>query len=304
MLFKINDISETPSAKLIGGKGLQLANLTYLQQPVPEWFCISTSMFEQFLKDISSLKQNYNDRYQQIIETPLPRNIQLALENAILDLLQNSASNALSVRSSATVEDSIAASHAGQFDTFLGVNDVKTAICNVKQCWASLWSERSVKYRDQQNDANQASMAVVIQEFIPADISGVMFTSNPVTQKITECVIEASWGLGELIVSGQVVPDHFVIDTAQGKTSEFEVVTKKLGSKNEALFWNKKQKQLEKKPNFRYFQQNFVLDESQLFSLTKLGLKLQAQFGCPQDIEWAMYNDKIYILQSRPITSV
>jgi pyruvate,water dikinase len=304
MLFRINDISEKPSPKLIGGKGVQLANLTRLQLPVPEWFCISTSVFEQFLQDIPSLKQNDNERYQQIIDTPLQRNIQLALENAIADLLQSSASNALSVRSSATVEDSIAASHAGQFDTFLGVTDVKTAILNVKQCWASLWSERAEKYRDQQNDATQASMAVIIQEFLPADISGVMFTSNPVTQKQAECVIEASWGLGELIVSGQVVPDHFVIDTGQGKTSEFEVLTKKLGSKHEALFWNAKRKKLGKKQNFRYFQQNFVLDESQLFRLTKQGLELQAQLGCPQDIEWAMYQDKIYILQSRPITSV
>lgn len=305
MLFTINDISETLSSTLIGGKALQLANLTRLEQPVPEWFCISTEIFEQCLQSITLSKLDNSDKYQRIIDMRLEKDLQLSFEKAIEDLLKRSASQAISIRSSATVEDSETASHAGQFDTFLGVTDVETAILNIKQCWASIWSGRALAYREQQDDAQHVSMAVVIQEFIPSDIAGVMFTRNHITQKTTECLIEASWGLGELVVSGQVVPDHFVVDTSQpqGKGSELTILTKSLGSKQEALFWNAQRKELLKKPNFRYFQQNFVLNDTQIIRLTKQGLDLQTQLGSPQDIEWAIYNDQIYILQTRPITS-
>ena len=316
MIIRPEDIPGEAPLHLIGGKGAQLANLTRHQLPVPAWFCISTAVLEQFLRvngiNFPLGNQTGNETStmrQRIMDAPLPSAIQSEIQAAIAALLQSSASGALSIRSSAVAEDSLTASHAGQFDTFLGVTEVATALQKVKECWASLWSEWAVMYRNQQAASGQVAMAVIVQEFIPADIAGVMFTANPVTQKRGECVIEASWGLGEMLVSGQVIPDQFVLhtgekDTNAGDTAEFAVIASTLGSKREALFWNAQQKRLEKKPNFRRFQQNFVLDHAQLMRLARLGVELQARFGHPQDIEWAIYQNQIYILQARPITNL
>lgn len=309
-IIRPNEMTQTAPVDLVGGKGMQLANLVRHGLPVPEWFCVSTQAFTQFMQknvpdglvtatttgDLSALRQ-------RLVETALPTELQRELEHAIADLLNRSASGAISVRSSATVEDSSAASYAGQFDTFLGVTNVTAAIHHVKQCWASLWSDRVLQYQ-QQAAATQAAMAVVIQAFIPADMAGVMFTVNPVTQARGECVIEASWGVGELIVSGQVMPDHFVIDTSQDADSTFSIITAKLGSKVEGLFWNIKRKKLERKRNLRFFQQKFVLEKQQLAYLAAWGIKIQSALGQPQDIEWAIHQDTIYILQTRPITTI
>lgn len=309
-IIRPNAAMQTAPVTLLGGKGAQLMTLGRYNAPVPDWFCVSTPAFTQFVQEHApqwAISANTTAARaalrQHLLDSPLPTSLQRELEEATAALLRRSPSGALSVRSSATVEDSAAASYAGQFDTFLGVTDVRSAIQHIKQCWASLWAERVFHYQ-QQAGAVQAAMAVVVQVFIPADVSGVMFTANPITQALGECVIEASWGLGELIVSGQVMPDHFVLDISQGSMSTFAVLAAKLGSKAEGLFWNRHQQSLERKRNLRFFQQKFVLEAPQLTQLAAWGLQLQNRVGRPQDIEWALHQDTLYILQARPITTI
>ena len=217
---------------------------------------------------------------------------------------KDSAAGAISVRSSATVEDAQHTTYAGQFDTFLGVTDVATALDKIKACWASLWSAHAQHYRAQQDGADQAAMAVILQAFIPADIAGVLFTANPITQRTDECVIEASWGLGEPLVSGEIVPDYYVLQLDPETESATCITTTQIGSKAEGLFWQPEVQRLERRPNLRYFQQRPVLQQEQLLRLAHLGYTVQSRFGAPQDVEWAIYQDEIYLLQARPITTV
>ncbi|MEM7530903.1 MAG: PEP/pyruvate-binding domain-containing protein [Chloroflexota bacterium] len=307
-LIKSSTCKSIPSRALIGGKGQQLAQLTRHGLPVPAWICLSTAAFNHVTVPLLEKKvdseADASALRQEIVDALLPADLQSELERAITELLQDSASGAISIRSSATLEDDQSATYAGQFDTFLGVTDVATALDKTKACWASLWSAHAQHYHAQKDDPNQAAMAVILQTFIPADMAGVLFTANPVTQQTDECVIEASWGLGEPLVSGEIVPDHYVLQLDPETGAVIEVITTQIGSKAEGLFWQADTKRLERKPNLRYFQQRPALQQEQLFQLAYLGRNVQNCFGTPQDIEWAIYQGELYLLQARPITTV
>ncbi len=297
-LIKSNHLITIPSVDLIGGKAAQLAQLSEYKCQVPSWFCLSTKVFQLFLEHnhlpAPHLAQSVGETMQHIIEnSEFPPTLLSDVRSEINQILQQA--SAVSVRSSATAEDSLTASYAGQFDTFLGVTETDKVLKNIKNCWASLWSERAIEYRNKQNDPAEIAMAVIVQTFIPADISGIIFTTNPLTKNPEECVIEASWGLGEMIVSGQITPDHFVIEKTNRNIST------ELGNKQSALFWNAKANELQHKPVFPFWQKNTTLSNEQIFRLTEIGLELENGFGHPVDIEWAIYQDDIYILQSRPV---
>lgn len=302
-LIKSKHLITNPSVDLIGGKAARLAQLSEYKCQVPSWFCLSTKVFQSFLKHnhlpAPHLVQSTEERkamQQRIIEdSKFPLALLSGVRNEINQILQQADSGAVSVRSSATAEDSLSASYAGLFDTFLGVTETEKVLKKIKNCWASLWSERAIEYRNKQNDPAKMAMAVIVQTFIPADISGIIFTTNPLTKNPQECVIEASWGLGELIVSGQITPDHFVIEKMNRNIST------ELGNKHSALFWNTKANELQHKPVFPFWQKKTTLSNDQIIRLTEMGQELEKGFGYPLDIEWAIYQGNIYLLQSRPV---
>ncbi len=302
-----NDISTPPSIQMVGGKCAQLARMRHLQFSIPSWFCVTTEAFEQFIQHNGIIFPQSNDDFsifrQHFINASLPQKFQNELIHATDRLFKKSNSGALVVRSSAVMEDTPTAAYAGQFDTFLGITDIETTLWKVKECWASLWSERAIQYRSHQKNEGNLKMAVVIQDFIPSEVSGIMFTANPATQNKDEFVIEASWGLGEFIVGGKLVPDHFVVRIQKG-TSNFSIKTSKLGSKRRILQWNIEQQQIQELTTPAHLRKTLTLNEEQVFQLTRWGRTLQSHFGCPQDIEWTIHQNQLYLLQSRPITTL
>lgn len=309
-IFTVDAIEGVPSTDLIGGKCYQLTRLSHLQLPIPRWFCITTNAFEHFLSangipipaqfeinsDIQAIRQ-------LVIEASLPDQLGDEIAVAAGNILHTSESGAVVVRSSATMEDASSAAFAGQFDTFLGITDIETLLLKVKKCWASLWSDRAVRYWLRQGYSGRPAMAVMVQHFVPAEVSGVMFTANPANKHRDEMIIEASWGLGEMVVGGKVIPDHFLIKKSEGGLHP-GVVSAKLGSKRRSLQWNANERCLEEQLNLQEQQRSRTLNDEQLVQLSRLGLRLESYFDCPQDIEWAKYQECVYLLQSRPITTL
>ena len=185
---------------------------------------------------------------------------------------------AVAVRSSATAEDLPGASFAGQQDTYLDVTGVDNVLDAVHRCWASLWTDRAVAYRSAQGiDGAAVALAVVVQRMVDATVAGVLFTADPVTGRRRQAVIDAAPGLGEAVVSGSVDPDRFVVDTATGT-----VLDRRPGSAPEVC-----------------------LSDAQVLLLTRLGDRVEASFGAPQDIEWAFdATGHLWLTQSRPITTL
>ena len=205
----------------------------------------------------------------------------------------------VAVRSSATAEDLPHASFAGQQDTYLHVIGAEAVLQAVRRCWASLWTDRAVVYRNTNGiDHRSVRLAVVIQRMVDSEVAGVLFTANPVTGRRREAVIDASPGLGEAVVSGSVNPDHFVVDTGAG-----EIVERRLGDKRVEV------RSLPGGGTFRYERNTSAgwacVTDDQVRSLAALGDRVEAHFGAPQDIEWAIDADgAIWLTQSRPITTL
>lgn len=187
---------------------------------------------------------------------------------------------AVAVRSSATAEDLSDLSFAGQQDTFLGVTGADAVLDAVVRCWSSLWTARAIVYRQRNGVPDDAvALAVVVQQLVPAEVSGVLFTANPLTGRRGETTIDATFGLGEALVSGQVEPDHYVLDGATGQVRDVRVGSK--GGRPEQ-----------------------ALGERQLFALNALGRRIEAEYAAPQDIEWAWHAGRLHVLQSRAITTL
>jgi rifampicin phosphotransferase len=206
---------------------------------------------------------------------------------------------AVAVRSSATAEDLQDASFAGQQETYLNVRGEEALLQAVRRCWASLWSARSIAYRDQMGVSHRGiAMGVVVQVMVPADVSGILFTANPATGIREELLVNASYGLGEAIVSNEVTPDLFRINRKycsilEQKISQKTVMTVAHRTGTVAA---EVEKGKQSQPS---------LNETQLRELAENGMKIEALFaGQPQDIEWSYANGKLYILQSRPITGL
>jgi pyruvate,water dikinase len=179
----------------------------------------------------------------------------------------------VAVRSSATAEDSEAASFAGQQDTFLGVEGAEEVCRKVVECWASFFSERALFYRAHKGSLEDLGMAVVVQRMVPAEKAGVIFTVDPVQRRRDQMVVEAALGLGEQVVSGEVTPDHYVLDRAG--TVKREVLAG-----------------------------DGALAADELRELAVLGRRLEEHFGAPQDVEWAIADGRVFLLQSRPVTTL
>ncbi|QNU66756.1 phosphoenolpyruvate synthase [Ruminiclostridium herbifermentans] len=276
--------------ELVGGKGANLGEMTQAGFPVPPGFCITTEVYNDFISDIDLNGLDAEQAQEKLISAPLPDYFSELLNSALTKFEPDTL---FSVRSSATAEDLLFASFAGQQDTYLNVpaNDIEQAVC---KCFASLYTERAIEYR-KKNNIEKASMCVIVQQMVFSDASGILFTADPISGKRHVEIIEAGFGLGEAMVSGKVTPDRYSYNKKKGTLIERTISYKKIAVlplKNGGTVT----------ANINSAKQ--VLQFPQIKELFDLGEKLEQHFGMPQDVEWAIQDNKIYILQTRPITSL
>jgi pyruvate,water dikinase len=256
--------------RLAGGKGASLAAMTAAGLPVPPGFVVPAHALGAAV-DGARLREHARaqecGRAQALVRSAAPPRL------AIAGAYERLGAGPVAVRSSACSEDSEAASFAGQQETYLNVLGAGEVCSRVVECWASFFAERALFYRARKGSLDDLEMAVVVQRMVEPEKSGVVFTVDPVQQRRDRMVVEAVFGLGEQVVSGAVTPDHYVLD--RGGTL-----------KRERL------------------QNGRVLTLDELHRLVELGRGLEQRFGGPQDIEWAIAGGEIYLLQSRPVTTL
>ena len=298
---------------MVGGKGAQLGELSRIEGiRVPAGFCVTTDAFRRILAQAPSI----DDRVDRLLRLApedreaiggLSAEIRRTLESiAIPKDLASAITRPLArlgeqagyaVRSSATAEDSPTASFAGQHDTYLNVTGPAAILQHISRCWASLFSERAVTYRLRNGvDQRKVQMAVVVQRMVFPRAAGILFTADPVTSSRKVASVEASFGLGESLVSALVNPDIF-------KVRDGEVVARALAAKQLAI-QARPAGGTEEQAIDPERQQQPALSDPQVVRLAQLGRLIEAHFGHPQDIEWCLVDDGFQIVQSRPITTL
>jgi len=305
-----------PRLDLVGGKGLNLSRLAQAKMPVPPGFVVTTLVYRAFLE-----ANELGPTIERLCRAALPedpdslecasRSIHTAFENGIVEgeivtailhaygelCRRTGGVVPLAVRSSATAEDSARISFAGQHDSFLNVQE-NDLVHRLKECWSSLWTARAIDYRVRHRAAfDAAGLAVVVQQMVRADASGVVFTANPLTGERDKAVVNAVWGLGEALVSGLTTPDNFVLDKKTAAVKEFT-----LGEKAVAIVPAVSGTEQQAVATGRAADR--VLNDDRLKELLKLSCEIEASFGRPQDIEWCLDGDGFHIVQSRPITAL
>ena len=319
------------SGKIAGGKGANLSEIYNLKVPVPAGFVITAQAYDYFIKKnnldkkIKSLLEtiNYEDTKQLdevtkkirelILNAEIPKEMQeeilesydsldtRALDKAqgsALDILKNSTEPVfVAVRSSATTEDLAEASFAGQQDSFVNIKGNEKLLEHIKKCFASLFTSRATYYRNKQGFKDvQTSLAVVIQRMVDSDKSGVIFSKDP-SYKREEILIEAVWGLGEGIVSGQITPDNYIV------SKDLKILNKTIANKKLAIKRNSSGEKIEAKLSPEKSEAQ-VLTEYEIKKLAEIALQLEEHYKKPQDIEFAIEGENISIVQTRPITTI
>ena len=283
---------------VVGGKGANLGELSNAGLPVPEGFCITGRTFDEYIRrnNFEIQTASGSDKLRASIAAgQIWSELDQEIAESYAALGQNMR---VAVRSSATAEDLPEASFAGQQETYLNVVGKEQLIDAIKKCYASLYSVRAVTYRKQTNfDAVKVSLAVVIQKMVGSEISGVLFTADPVSQDPDRMMLNASWGLGEAIVSGKVTPDMYIYSKKQRR-----IVDKKLGDKD--IYIGYGTTGIEERKTSAEQKDCFCLSDKQALEVFGMGLNIEQHYGKPQDIEWAISNGKLYVLQSRPITTL
>ncbi|MCM0006630.1 MULTISPECIES: phosphoenolpyruvate synthase [Bacillus cereus group] len=304
---------EKGQLSLVGGKGLNLGELSNIQGiQVPEGFCVTTVGYEKAIEQNEELqtllqqltKLKLEDRAQigemskEIREVIMAVQIPTDVVEAVTQYLSRFGNeHAYAVRSSATAEDLPYASFAGQQDTYLNIIGKEAILQHVRKCWASLFTERAVMYRMQNGfEHNQVSICVVVQKMVFPEASGILFTADPITSSRKILSIDASFGLGEALVSGLVSADNY-------KVKEGKIVDKVISTKKLAIY-AVKEGGTETKQIDPAQQKIQTLSEQQILQLEQIGRQIEAYFGCPQDIEWCLARNTFYIVQSRPITTL
>ncbi|MFB6092589.1 MAG: phosphoenolpyruvate synthase [Haloquadratum sp.] len=297
----------------VGGKAASLGELTGAGLPVPSGFVVTAGTYREFIEnagiddelfaavdvdheDTEALREAHERAHELIMDTPVPDAVREEILAAYGDL--GDGERFVAVRSSATAEDLPDASFAGQQETFLNVQE-DALVERVKECWASLFSQRAIYYRNRQGFPHEdVDIAVVVQEMVDADKSGVLFTSHPSTGE-PQVIIEAAWGLGEAVVSGSVSPDNYVIDRETGEVETVTVADKKtMMVKDEETGETVEREVPDEKRSAR------VLDDDEVDELVELGKRVEEHYDTPQDVEWAIRDGEVYMLQSRPITTI
>lgn len=292
----LQDISKGDISS-VGGKGANLGEMLQASFPVPNGFCLTVDAFDLFMKHNSfdHLELRDNALQAEMISGQLPPELEQEIAQCYTSLGQKSR---VAVRSSATAEDLPEASFAGQQETYLNVLGETELFIAIKKCFASLYSIRAVSYRKQTNfDTVNVLLAVVIQKMVESDISGVLFTADPINQNRDQMMLNAAWGLGEAIVSGKVTPDIYIYNKRQHR-----LLSKTLGKKELLIAYGKSG--IQEITTTAEQKKKFCLTQKQAKEIFKMGLKIEKHYGFPQDIEWAICKGTLYILQSRPITTL
>lgn len=295
----------------VGGKAANLARLARRGFPVPPGFIIPTEAYSEFVhrnaldeliagsvRSLSGDDPGALERVSRSIRSAFPRaEIPAELENEIKKGYEELDQVPVAVRSSATLEDLPNLSFAGQQDTYLNVVTEADLLEAVVDCWSSLWTARAIGYRIRNEvPDDEAALAVLVQAMVDSEVSGVLFTANPVTGLLSESVIDATFGLGEALVSGQVEPDHFVVDHESGSIVKSRIGEKRVSTRGRAGGGVTAVKD--------FSAEKETMSEGQILQIVDLGQAVQEKMGRPQDIEWALADGKFFLLQSRPITSL
>jgi pyruvate,water dikinase len=297
------DESACAEVATAGGKGASLARMAGLGLPVPPGFVIPAEALAESLPDGGVALRHLLAAGSSPETAERARALVLAadpggeLREAIASGYRALGDEPpVAVRSSACAEDSEAASYAGQQETYLHVRGLEEVLRRIRDCWASFFSERALFYRARKGSLDDIGMAVVVQRMIAAEVAGVLFTCDPVQRRRDRMVVEAVFGLGEAAVSGRVTPDHFVI-TRDGQVKKSRIAVQPFAVVSAAASGTAER---ELSPDEGGAP---TLDESRLLSLARLGDDLERQLGGPQDIEWALADDALYVLQARPVTA-
>lgn len=306
---------------IAGGKGASLGEMTRAKIPVPNGFVVLAGAFDRFLEetklkeeiearlneinieDTNSIDKASNVIRDAIHDCPMPKDLQKEILNAFAKL----DAKYVAVRSSATAEDSSVASWAGELESYLNT-EKKELVHRVRQCWSSLFTTRAIFYRHEKKLTDHyVSVAVVVQKMVQSDISGIAFTVHPVTEDYDQMIIEAGFGLGEAIVSGQITPDSYVVSKSKKEIIDIYISEQ---TKKMVRGRDKKQVDIEDKNSANHWVKLGMegkkqkMDSKKILTLAKICQNIEDHYKFPCDIEWAIEKGKIYITQSRPITTL
>ncbi|WP_121612481.1 phosphoenolpyruvate synthase [Mesobacillus foraminis] len=313
LVLGFQEINKT-QLSLVGGKGLNLGELSKIEGiQVPEGFCLTTAGYQKaleqnetyqtLLNQLTMLKIEDRDQIgeiskkirQSILETEIPSDVVKAVTHYLSS--QMGEEHAYAVRSSATAEDLPHASFAGQQDTYLNIIGTEAILEHISKCWASLFTDRAVIYRMQNGfDHRHVYISVIVQRMVFPQASGILFTADPVTSNRKVLSIDASFGLGEVLVSGLVSADCYKVQNGR-------IIDKRIAAKKLAIY-GVKEGGTETQQIDPGQQKAQTLTEHQILQLAAIGRQIEAHFGFPQDIEWCLVDDTFYIVQSRPITTL
>ncbi len=312
LVLALDDAAAT--LERVGGKGASLARMAAAGLPVPRGFYVTTAAYRRFVAENAlrepilaaasavqadqpaSLEAASRHISELFARGAMPDAIAEAIRQAYVRL--GGGDQPVAVRSSATAEDLPELSFAGQQETYLNMRGDAMLLDAVKRCWASLWTARAIGYRARQGIAPQAvSLAVVVQELVPADAAGVLFTANPLTGARDQMMLNAVWGLGESLVGGHVTPDTLVLDGASGTLLAQELRIKDVMT----VRTRDGTREVPVPPDRRA---EPVLTLAQAAELARLGARIERLYGRPMDVEWAIHAGRVYILQARPITAL
>ena len=294
-----------------GGKGASLGEMTQAGMQVPPGFVVLANAFDRFLmeteldaeieavlkktnhKDTNSVDKASAEIRDMMSKTKMPKDLEIEIKDSFKKLK----AKFVAVRSSATAEDSKVASWAGELETYLNVTD-KNLIISVMRCWSSLFTPRAIFYRyEKKLHTKPVSVAVVVQEMVQSEISGITFTVHPVTKDYNQMVLEAGFGLGEAIVSGSVTPDTYIVHK-----DDFSILDISVSEQTMMIMKTPKGNVHKKLSASAGGKQK--LTGKQIVELAKLCARIEKHYKHPQDIEWAFAKGKFYITQSRPITTL
>ncbi|WP_077367054.1 phosphoenolpyruvate synthase [Anaerosalibacter sp. Marseille-P3206] len=311
---------------VVGGKGANLGEMTQKGVDVPPGFCVTAGAYKDFIKlakledairgKIEGLDVEDSDELQikaaeirdLINSSEMPKEIKDEIEGAYEEFSKKVKTNnpEVAIRSSATAEDLPEASFAGQQDTYLHISGKEEVLNHARKCWASLWTARAIYYRTEQGfDHFDVALSVVVQKMVNSEKSGVMFTANPVNNNKSEIIINASWGLGEAVVSGSVTPDEYIVNKDDKSIDDKYISEKKLMIVKKKDGVGTVDVDVEEYLGYAKVNEQCLTDD-EIIKLADYGLKIENLYGSHQDIEWGFDEDtkELYILQSRPITTL
>jgi pyruvate, water dikinase len=303
---------------IAGGKGASLSDMVLAGLPVPLGFVVCTETFRKFLSetgldqeiikalevlnvhDTATLEAVSMEITKKIERMEIPeRLVKTIMESYQRLCTEHNELSVVAVRSSAAAEDSAEASFAGQQETYLNIFGGEHIVSQVRACWGSFFKPQAIFYRKLKGSLVDTNIAVVVQRMVNPEKSGVMFTVDPVQKRKDRLMIEATWGLGEAVVSGMVTPDNYKI-----KKSDASIIKKCISHKPIMIIREDNGVGVRQVKLSEEIANAQVLSNAEISLLAKLGEKIEAHFGTPQDVEWAIENGNLFILQSRPVTTL